>query len=188
MIFTLVAIVRETFAMFYHDVRLQGALISVFVRAKIAFEIVFLFHNVDLFWTTCKMPLGSTRSLTVDWLFTRKKGKWCHVSLTDEVQCQIHKGAEQVPFCQLTALSTILKIASNDMKWKPWLKISCKKCKFMSLLMCSLRKCRKRERGMDLLLSVINDLVTHNLYNLSTITFCFYLHQFSAKFIFMSGS
>ena len=42
--------------------------------------------------------------------------------------------------------------------------------------------------GMDLLLSVINDLVTHNLYNLSTITFCFYLHQFSAKFIFMSGS
>ena len=36
-----------------------------------------------------------------------------------------------------------------------------------------LQTCRKREGRMDLLLSVINDLVTHNLYNLSTITFCF---------------
>ena len=44
MIFTLVAIIRVAFAMFYHDVSLQGTFISVTFGAKVAFKIVFLLH------------------------------------------------------------------------------------------------------------------------------------------------
>ena len=44
MIFTLVAIIRVAFAMFYHDVSLQGSFISVSFAAKVAFKIVFILH------------------------------------------------------------------------------------------------------------------------------------------------
>ena len=48
MILTLVAIVRVIFAMFYQDVSFQGALISVSILAKVAFEIVFILHDIVL--------------------------------------------------------------------------------------------------------------------------------------------
>ena len=43
-IFTLVAIISVTLAMLYHNVSFQGALITVSIVAKFAFEIVLILH------------------------------------------------------------------------------------------------------------------------------------------------
>ena len=49
MVFTVGAIIGETFAMFYHDVSFKGALIFVCIVAKVTFKIVFTLHNVAFF-------------------------------------------------------------------------------------------------------------------------------------------
>ena len=44
-IFTLITIIRVTFAMLHHDMSLQGTLISVCILAKLTFKTVFILHN-----------------------------------------------------------------------------------------------------------------------------------------------
>ena len=44
-IFTLITIIRVTFAMLHHDMSLQGTLISVCILAKLTFKTFFILHN-----------------------------------------------------------------------------------------------------------------------------------------------